>query len=257
MKKIPLSCLALGLIWCSSAFATKISATRVSTTQTVPGTEISIQLEFELEGSETAPWCGLQVDFGNGAGRSVRVGDNGAADAKMEVKYAYPGPGKFNIQVSGRSLVRGLKTAVACNGGPFTIPVTVVDPVAIQMQQQLEQSRRQLEENERALKSAEEARQRQQAAAEEQRRAAEAQLRDANEKQRQAEEQNRRLELENRIKQLEAENRRNAAAAAESRRAAQQPPATAPAAPAAPAPQTNSPSSNTPPVTRPKAESIL
>ena len=84
-------------------------------------------LRITLDKAGAATWCGLRVDFGNGTGRDIRVGDKGDADLQLQVSYRYPNAGLYTVTVAGTRMVRGLKSAGACEGGDRTLQLRVTD----------------------------------------------------------------------------------------------------------------------------------
>lgn len=103
-------------------------------------------------------WCGLTVDWGNGAKQDIRIGDDNLKTSPAMLSYKYATPGNYTITVQGRLLVRGLNTAAACEGNPRPVAVTVVDEAALAAaerqrvaQQEAERAKQEAVERERAL----------------------------------------------------------------------------------------------------------
>lgn len=80
-------------------------------TPVVAGQQASLEIELSPAGGSV--WCGLRVDFGDGAARELRVGENGAADLQLRIPLRYAAPGEYMIKVSGRMMSRGLRSATA------------------------------------------------------------------------------------------------------------------------------------------------
>jgi hypothetical protein len=76
-------------------------------------------------------WCGLQVRWGDGSERSLRIGDDQFKTSPAIVPHTYTQAGNFRIEVEGRAMARGLKSAIACDGRPAPLSVAVVDKQAI------------------------------------------------------------------------------------------------------------------------------
>jgi hypothetical protein len=76
-------------------------------------------------------WCGLYVRWGDGNERSLRIGDDQFKTSPAIVPHTYTQAGNFRIEVEGRIMVRGLRSAVACDGRPAPVNVVVVDKQAL------------------------------------------------------------------------------------------------------------------------------
>jgi len=75
--------------------------------------------------SSTGPvWCGLTIDWGDGIKQDVRVGDDSVKMSPFFITHAYSRPGELVINLQGKSLLRGLRSAQACS--VFTAPLKVV-----------------------------------------------------------------------------------------------------------------------------------
>ena len=131
------------------AQAQKIQTVRLMQPQVRLGDEIQLLVSLQPTGSMIR--CGLEVDFGNGDTRTLRVGENGESDLQQVVRYAYFNPGKYTLSLKGVLLVRGLKSALACEGKPFQQEVLVVDPAVEARERELAERERALAERERAL----------------------------------------------------------------------------------------------------------
>jgi hypothetical protein len=65
------------------------------------------------------------VDFGNGISRDFRIGDNGTADLALRFAHRFPSPGVYSVRVTGKTVIRGLRSATACEGGEKVLRVQV------------------------------------------------------------------------------------------------------------------------------------
>jgi len=121
--------------------------------------DATAELNINFVPTGTNPvWCGLTVDWGNGAKQDVRIGDDNLKTSPAMLSYKYATPGNYTITAQGRLLVRGLKTAAACDGNPRPIAVIVVDEAALAAaerqrvaQQEAERAKQEAVERERAL----------------------------------------------------------------------------------------------------------
>jgi hypothetical protein len=115
--------------------------------------EIMVRIDFE---PAEKVWCGLRVNFGDGDGRDER-----AEQAPLNLKKSFTRPGVYTISVEGKTLVRGLKTAFACQGSVTSRQLTVFDPQAEEAARQadLERQRKadELAAREARVRAAEEA----------------------------------------------------------------------------------------------------
>jgi hypothetical protein len=98
------------------------------------------------------PWCGMHVEFGDGQGQDVRVGDDGSADGRVVLQHAYTTPGKYIAIASGKFLGRGLFSALACDGMARSTTLNIFDKAAEEL---AAERRRQIEEDKQGLVRAE------------------------------------------------------------------------------------------------------
>ena len=101
-------------LWAGAAHGQTLKALRVAGETIVVGDTAFVEVELAAAGG--AVWCGLRIDFGNGATRDIRVGDNDKADLALRVPIQYGSPGEYLVKVSGRLLSRGLRSASPCEG---------------------------------------------------------------------------------------------------------------------------------------------
>jgi hypothetical protein len=172
-------------------------------------------------------WCGVTIDYGNGASTDIRLGLNGDADLRYIAQYAYPNPGSYTATVKGKGITRGLKSAIPCSGSALKVNVNVVDLELIRVQMELERTKREQAARDAADRIEKDNFEKQK------------QL-EAQRKEQEADAKNR--ELERKIKALEESKSKNAA----------------PVRPAPPQPASKSePKTDTAPAKKPKADSIL
>ena len=95
----------------------------------------SAELSIEFNKTRDLVWCGMSIDWGDGARQDIRLGDDGFKTSPAILTHSYSLSGNFNISVQGKTLVRGLGTAGACDGTPPITRVAVIDLEAIKAQQ--------------------------------------------------------------------------------------------------------------------------
>lgn len=76
-----------------------------------PGEPVSMVIEA---GPSPSRWCGLQVDFGDGEVREVKI--NPRRLFPVTVEKTYQAPGRYTVRVSGKQLT----SHIACLGTPST-----------------------------------------------------------------------------------------------------------------------------------------
>lgn len=85
------------------------------------GTPVTVSLEFNVP----QPWCGLEINWGDGQVDTVRVGHENNNQFPLQLSHTYQSPGKFNLKIVGKDISRGLRSASACEGLPQQTIVTV------------------------------------------------------------------------------------------------------------------------------------
>ena len=143
-KKIGFSLLLLGLS--GSVLAQKLVSATSSNTNVALGE--AVRLEIKLEKVTDAVNCGLLVDTGDGKNRNIRIGQQkGEQDLNYSMAIPYDKPGNYVIQVEGKTFIRGLNTAIGCDGNPQRVVVQVRDPEddKRKMEQELAAKKAQLE----------------------------------------------------------------------------------------------------------------
>ncbi len=218
---------ALSLGFAAAVLATSSWAQNIKSIEFRTGKQLDMGAISELaisfeQGSSSAVWCGLSVRWGDGQEQTIRIGDDQFKNSPAIVPHTYTRAGQFRVDVEGRPMVRGLRSAAGCDGRPAPLDVTVVDKQAqLEAQrQQAEQARLEAERRQQA----EQERQR----AEQSRLEAERRQREFAEKE--LELKRRELQMKEEMLKREEEMRRRQAA-----------PAAAPAAPPRPAPAPSAP----------------
>jgi hypothetical protein len=205
-----------------SGRAQQISSIVVQPANAAVGEPVSITVL--LQETNAPAGCGLRVALGDGSFADLRAD---LTTMPIRLSHVYSRDGQFTVRAAGRTYVRGLKTALACDGAT-TAAVSVVDVAAerrrqeAEMQAQLARQRAQREAAEREARLAQERVQREAAQRQQE---IEAQARAVREKEaevrRLAEQRERdlaeraetvrRLELEAAVRERALEERENAA----------------------------------------------
>jgi hypothetical protein len=94
------------------------------------------ELSVEFKENKPQVWCGASIDWGDGVKQDIRLGDEGLKTSPLTFSHTYTLSGTFNISVQGKTLVRGLATAIGCDGSPPITRVSVIDVEALKAQQQ-------------------------------------------------------------------------------------------------------------------------
>lgn len=125
VKKIVVSTVLLSIS--GVVLAQKIVS--VSATNTNVALGEAVRVEIKLEKVTDVVNCGLLVDPGDGKKRNIRIGQQkGEQDLNYPLALTYDRPGSYVIQVEGKTFIRGLNTAIACDGDPQRVVVQVRDP---------------------------------------------------------------------------------------------------------------------------------
>ncbi len=197
--------------------------------------ELVIQFDQSAGGTN---WCGLLVRWGDGQEQTLRIGDDQFKTSPAIVPHTYTKAGNFRVDVEGRPMVRGLRSAVGCDGRPSPVDVVVVDKqaaaaAAAEAQRQEAERRLREQQAEAERMKAEQARQQ----AEQARIEADRRQREFAEKE--LELKRRELQMKEEMLKREEEMRRRQAAPAAA--PAPRPAAPAPAPATAPAPRPAAP----------------
>jgi hypothetical protein len=102
---------------------------RLSRAEARSGEEVVVSLVLRPAGPSV--WCGLRVELGDGQTRDLRIGVNGDADLTPSLAVRHAAAGTYTVRATGRALLRGLRSAPACDGGSLSAVLRVHDPVAV------------------------------------------------------------------------------------------------------------------------------
>jgi len=106
--------------------AQTITRLEIDTPKLSQGGTARLKIEFA---SEDTPWCGLAVDWGTGdKTQDIRVGEDGRAQSPIFLSRVYSSPGEFKVTVTGKYLMRGLRSAAECNVSAAPVALSVLNP---------------------------------------------------------------------------------------------------------------------------------
>jgi hypothetical protein len=135
-----------------------ITGAKIQNRNAVVGTAVTIYIEFNTK-EVPKPWCGFEINWGDGDSQDVRAGHDGADRFPLQLSHIYRTPGQFNLRISGKYLSRGFLSANACAGGTKQTLVTVTDPAeekatrdAERFKEETDRKARELEVKEAALR---------------------------------------------------------------------------------------------------------
>lgn len=86
----------------------------------------STKIEIERFAGDLSS-CGIKIVFGDGATRDVRLEEGQGSIALM---HKYVAHGTYTIELSGKGMVRGLRSAFPCKGSPQRLTVVVKGDVS-------------------------------------------------------------------------------------------------------------------------------
>ncbi len=147
MRGLLLAGLASAASWSSAQNIVRLDAVQYRIPQ---GSQATVMVEFKAEKS---PWCGLNVNWGNGEEQDLRIGDDDKKISPLTLTRNFPSPGVYTVVAKGKYLQRGFKSANACEVSARPIQITVFDPAVEQAARQREQERQQAEERQRAAQT--------------------------------------------------------------------------------------------------------
>lgn len=110
------------------AQAQEMLAVQAEPRQAVIDTPVQLKVDFHLQGYAN-PLCGIEINFGDGTVRKVRIGENGERDFPYAATHTYAQQGAYQVTVSGAFVVRGLRSVAPCNGKALNTTVTVSPPL--------------------------------------------------------------------------------------------------------------------------------
>lgn len=122
-----------------TVYAQKIAQIEFGTSPVTVGISTIVTVVLEVK---SKPWCGMHVEFGDGQGQDVRVGDEGSTDGRVSLQHVYASPGQFIARAEGKFLGRGLFSAIGCDGMIRSSVLNVVDKAS---EEHAEEVRRQAE----------------------------------------------------------------------------------------------------------------
>jgi len=122
----------------SASDSAEVKAANISGKNVGVGAPVTVLLEFNVP----QPWCGLEIQWGDGEDNTVRVGHEKNNTFPLQLTHAYKAPGQFTIKIVGKQITRGLKSAGPCGGLPKQTAVVVTSE-----QQKAEEERSRTEAN--------------------------------------------------------------------------------------------------------------
>jgi hypothetical protein len=117
----------VGAIVFQPAFAQTMNSLNIDPGEKLLNQSIRVSIDFT---SEKKPACGLRVNWGDGRSQTLRVGhdgEEGAPTSPINLNIIYGSPGKYNIEIKGEYLRRGLGSVGACDVKANAVTVAVVD----------------------------------------------------------------------------------------------------------------------------------
>lgn len=117
------------LVASSVSQAQRVTKLSLEKERVVSRTPLKLLIDFTSGGSM---WCGLQVNWGDGAIRDLRIGDDNLKTSPIAIEHAYDASGNFLISVKGQFLSRGLKSAPACDVSTPPLRLAVLETAADQ-----------------------------------------------------------------------------------------------------------------------------
>jgi len=220
-------CGVAGLILALTSYtveAATIQSLTASQMRVAPGTQVTFTIELSKDNDAEIVYCGAKLNFGDGASSDMRLEDS--PTLKYTSQRTFQNPGKYTVVVSGKDMLRGLKSVFGCRGSEKQVTIEVVDIEKIRIQQELQRTQLENERNKVAADNARKA--------------------ELEAKEQAAQEKTR--ELERKLKELEEQAKKNAQQAP---KPSASPPQPREPKPASPTPEVGSGSK------KPKADSIL
>jgi hypothetical protein len=111
-----------------NTYAQEITAINADQTKVRMGSSVNVQVNFNLRDIPN-PYCGLEINFGDGETHKGRPGYNGPQDFPYNVSHIYRNAGTYVVKVAGIYVSRGLRSAIACTGDPKQVNIFVSDPL--------------------------------------------------------------------------------------------------------------------------------
>jgi len=110
----------LGL-FCNDVFALEIQGIQTDQKSMYAGKAVQIQVDFDQTYAENQS-CGLEVNYGDGDTQSMRTGK----DLPLKLSHTYASPGQYVVTIQGKTVFRGLKSALPCGGNKKQLALNVV-----------------------------------------------------------------------------------------------------------------------------------
>lgn len=126
MKKIGLAFAAT--IIPMLAFAQEIKGLRYSPPVATVDSEVVFQIDMSYKPNTSLVWCSLEVDFGNGETKKIRLGDDFKVKDTLAVPYTYAKAGEYVATVDGSFFIEGFSKVPAppCEGKKQQVTIKVI-----------------------------------------------------------------------------------------------------------------------------------
>lgn len=143
------SCLALGAT-SRLSYAQELSAIHIDNPTVDIDSAVNFQIDFNSLGIAN-PYCGVEINFGDGESQQIRVGANGARDFPYKGSHSYKNAGNYNVSVSGVFIARGLRSAAPCSGKGISAKIVVKNSALERSIEDAEKKAQELSEKEAQL----------------------------------------------------------------------------------------------------------
>lgn len=126
MKKFGLALAAILIT--TSVEAQEIKELRYSPSEVRVGSEMVFQVVMSYRPNTSLVWCSLEVDFGNGDTKKIRLGEDFSVKNTLTVPYTYTKPGEYVATVDGSFFIEGISKVPAppCEGRKQQISLKVL-----------------------------------------------------------------------------------------------------------------------------------
>jgi hypothetical protein len=108
-----------------SSIQAAIMAVTTENPRVAAGVPVTVQVDFNTK-DVPKPWCGFQIDYGDGESEDVRVGFEKHQDVPLTFRHTYQDPGQYVIRLSGKSFIRGFRSSSPCDGTPKNLTIRVI-----------------------------------------------------------------------------------------------------------------------------------
>ena len=110
---------------CTSwAYAQQMGDLQLSSSKISPGQSISMALAVDFSNAKT-PLCAIEVNYGDGNSETLRVEQSMLRNNQLPLQHTYHNEGNYTLRIEGRTMFRGFKTAMACQGPSLVRSLTV------------------------------------------------------------------------------------------------------------------------------------